>query len=143
MSHSFLCESDTTEDSVQIMEQAWEALLCNTLRQVSDEDTNQDSIISAINHCYSEIASGYITSAQTEFDKLFVKVVCTAILVCTTAPNKNIPHFELHKSYKNSRGRNLQAFTREMYDGMQATVQCQIEKMSKVMIADIKQYRKD
>jgi len=30
-----------------------------------------------------------------------------------------------------------------MYEGMQATVQCQIEKMCKVMITEIKQYRKD
>jgi uncharacterized protein YsxB (DUF464 family) len=143
MLHPFLCESDTTEESVKILEQAWEALLSNTLRQVSDEDIKQDSIISAINHSYSEIASGHITSAQTEFDKLFVKVVCTAFSVCTTAPTKNIPRFESHKSYKNSTGRNLQAFTREMYEGMQATVQRQIEKMCKVMITEIKQYRKD
>ncbi len=69
MLHPFLCESDTTADSVQIIEQAWGALLSNTLRQVSDEDTKQDSIISAINHSCSEIASGHITSAQMEFDK--------------------------------------------------------------------------
>ena len=134
-----MCESDTTEESVKILEQAWEALLSNTLRQVSDEDIKQDSIISAINHSYSEIASGHTTSAQTEFDKLFVKLVCTAFLVCTTVPTKIIPCFELHESYKNSKCRNLQAFMQEMYDGMQATVKCQIEKM----IAEIKQYRKD
>ena len=60
------------------MEQAWEALLSTTLLQVKDADVKEDSIVSAINRSYSEISSGYITSAQTEFDELFVKVVCTA-----------------------------------------------------------------
>jgi hypothetical protein len=63
------------------MEQAWEALLSNTLLPVKDEDVKEDSIISAINRSYIEISSSYITSARAEFDKLFVKVVCTAFTV--------------------------------------------------------------
>ncbi len=78
MSKPLLCESDTTEDSVHILEQAWDALLSNTLVEVKEENIKQDSILSAINCTYSEVASGHITSAQTEFHKLSVKVVCTA-----------------------------------------------------------------
>jgi hypothetical protein len=128
MSKPFLCESDTTEDSVRIMEQAWDALLSNTLVQVREENIKQDSILSAINHAYSEVASGHITSAQTEFDKLFVKVVCTAFSVCTTAPTKNTPRFECHKNYKNYEGRNLQVYTCVIYEDMQAHVRKQMEK---------------
>ena len=65
MSKPFLCESDTTEDSVHIMEQVWDALLSNTLVQVKEENIKQDSILSAINRTYSKVASGHITSAQT------------------------------------------------------------------------------
>ena len=100
MSKPFLCESDITEDSVRIMEQAWDALLSNTLVQVKEENIKQDSILSAINRTYIEVASGHITSAQMEFDKLFVKVVCTAFSVCTTAPTKNTPCFECHKNIR-------------------------------------------
>ena len=60
----------------------------NTLRQVRDEDTKQDSIVSAMNHSYSEIASGHITSAQMELEKLFVKVVCTAFWFVLQHPLK-------------------------------------------------------
>ena len=55
MSKLFLCESDTTEDSVHIMEQAWDALLSNTLVQVKEENIKQDSILPAINRTYSEL----------------------------------------------------------------------------------------
>jgi hypothetical protein len=143
ISKPFLCESDTTEDSVRIMEQAWEALLSNTLLKVTEADVKEDSLVSAINHSYSEISSGYITSAQTEFDKLFVKVVCTAFSVCSTVPTKNSPNFERHRDFMTSEGKNLQVFTRKIYEKMQAHVCKQIEKMSKVMIREIKEYRRD
>lgn len=96
MSKPFLCESDTNDNSLAVMNQAWEALLCFTLRQVNDENYNPESIISAINGMYRETASGHITSAQAEFDKLLVKIFCTAFSVCTTVPTKNIPCFESH-----------------------------------------------
>ena len=143
ISKPFLCESDTTEDSVRIMEQAWEALLSNTLLPVKDADVKEDSIVSAINRSYSEISSGYITSAQTEFDKLFVKVVCTAFSVCSTVPTKNSPTFERHRDFTTSEGKNLQVFTRKIYQDMLAHACKQIEKMSKVMISEIKAYRRD
>ena len=143
MTKPFLCESDTTEDSVRIMEQAWEALLSNTLLSVKDGVVKEDSIVSAINHSYSEISSGYITSVQTEFDKLFVKVVCTAFTVCSTAPTKNIPSFERHRDFTTNEGKNLQVFTRKIYQDMLAHACKQIEKMSKVMISEIKAYRRD
>ena len=125
------------------MEQAWEALLSNTLLPVKDADVKEDSIVSAINRSYSEISSGYIMSAQTEFDKLVVKVVCTAFTVCSTAPTKNIPSFEHHRDYSTNEGKNLQVFTRRIYQDMQAHACKQIEKMSKVMINEIKTYRRD
>ena len=100
------------------MEQEWDALLSNTLVQVKEENIKQDSILSSINRTYSEVASGHITSAQTQFDKLFVKVVFTAFTVCTTASTKNTPHFECHKNYKNSEGRNLQVYTCKIYEDM-------------------------
>ena len=139
----FLCKSDTTEDSVHIMEQAWEALLSNTLLPVKDGVVKEDSVVSAINHSYNEISSGYITSVQTEFDKLFVKVVCTAFTVCSMAPTKNIPSFEHHRDYSTNEGKNLQVFTCKIYQDMQAHACKQIEKMSKVMINEIKTYRRD
>ena len=125
------------------MEQAWDALLSNTLVQVKEENIKQDSILSAINCTYIKVASGHITSVQMQFDKLFVKVVCTTFSLCTTAPTKNTPRFEHHKNYKNSEGRNLQVFTCKIYQDMQAHVRKQIEKMSKVIIGEIKVYRKD
>ena len=104
MSKPFLCESDTNNNSLAVMNQAWEALLCCTLRQVCDENYNPESIISAINWTYCETASGHITSTQAEFDKLFVKIVCTAFSVCTTAPTKNVPCFESHWKAKTEDG---------------------------------------
>ena len=100
MSKPFLCESDTDDNSLSVMNQAWEALLCCTLRQTSDENYNPESIISAINRTYCETTSGHITSAQSEFDKLFVKIVCTAFSVCTTDPTKNVSRFESHRMVK-------------------------------------------
>ena len=125
------------------MEQAWEALLSNTLLQVKDADVKEDSIVSAINRSYSEISSGYITSVQMEFDKLIVKVVCTVFTVCSTAPTKNTPSFERHRHFMTNEGKNLQVFTRKIYEEMQAHVRKQIKKMSKVMISEIKAYWRD
>ena len=136
MSKPFLCESDINDNSLAVMNQAWEALLCCTLGQVSDENYNPESIISAINQMYCETASSHITSAQAEFYKLFVKIVCTAFSVCTTAPTKNVPHFESQQNAKTEDGQNLQAFTVEFYSDTQAEIRCQIEKMSQVMISE-------
>ena len=143
MSKPFLCESDTNDNSLAVMNQAWEALLCCTLGQVSDENYNPESIISAINQTYCETASGHITSAQAEFDKLFVKIVCTAFSVCTTAPTKNVPRFESHRKAKTEDGQNLRTFTVEIYSDTQVEIRRQIEKMSRVMIKEISEYRKD
>ena len=110
---------------------------------MKEEDVKEDSIVSAINRSYSEISSGYITSAQMEFDKLFVKVVCTAFTVCSTVPTKNTPSFERHRPFTTNDGKNLQEFTCRVYKETQAHVRKQIEKMCKVMISEIKAYRKD
>jgi hypothetical protein len=143
MSKPFLCESDTDDNSLVVMNQAWEALLCCTLRQVSDENYNPESIISAINRMYCETASSHITSAKAEFDKLFVKIVCTAFSVCTTAPTKYVQPFESHRNAKTEDGQNLQVFTVKIYSDTQVETRRQIEKMSRVMITEISEYQRD
>ena len=127
MSKPFLCESDTNENSLSLWNQAWDALLSCTLRQVTDEDINPNSVLSAINRSYCELMSGHITSAQAEFDKLFVKVVCTAFCVCTTSPTKNFPRFESHKYGKSTQGQNLKEFCLELYSDAVSKTQRQIE----------------
>ena len=141
MLNPFLCECNTTESSVTWMNQAWNSRLSKTLRIVSDDNTDKDSILSVINWSYNETTTGPITSAQCEIDKLFVKIVCTAFSVCTTAPTKNIPHFELHKKSKSSDGRNLQTLNQELYRDIQKEIQCQIDKTSHVMISEITAYQ--
>jgi hypothetical protein len=47
------------------------------------------------------MVSGYATSAQAEFDKFFVKIICAAFAFCLTAPMKNILSFEAHRKYEN------------------------------------------
>ena len=61
ISNPFLCEGKTDEHSVSMMNQAWDALLSWTLRQVSDEDNNPDSILSAINASFCELMSGTLS----------------------------------------------------------------------------------
>jgi hypothetical protein len=119
------------------MNQAWEALLCCTLRQVSDENYNPERIFSAINQMYCETTSGHITSAQSEFVKLFDNNVFTAFSVCTTAPTKNVPRFESYQKATADDGENLKAFTLEIYSDTQVKIQCQIEKASRVMTQEI------
>ena len=138
-----LCESDTNKNSLSLWNQAWDALLSCTLRQVSDEDINPNSVLSAINGSYCELMSGHITSAQAEFDKLFVKIVCAAFTVCTMSPTKNFPCFESHKNGKSTQGQNLKEFCLDLFSDAVSKIQCQIEKMSKVMIKEIMTYRKD
>ncbi len=87
--------------------------------------------------------SGHITSAQYEFDKLFVKVVCTAFSACSTAPTKNAPHFEAHQHFETSRSKIFQRFIVELHDKIKAQLVDQIERMSKVMIHEIKHYQRE
>ena len=96
----------------------------------------------AINLAYSETTSGHATSAQAEFNKLFVKIVCTAFAVCTTTPPKNILTFEVHMKYE-SKSSNvcLRENNKPLYDDLQVFIEYQIEKMSNVMICEITQYR--
>ncbi len=112
------------------MNQAWDSLLSKTLRIVSDDHTDKSSILLAINQSYSETTTGPITRAQREFDKLFVKIVCTAFSVCTTEPTKNFPRFESQKKSKTFNGRNLQTLNQELYREIQKEIQCQMDDES-------------
>ena len=108
-----------TESSVALMNQSLDSLLSKTLRIVSDNDTDKEIILLVINWSYCETTTGPITSAQCEFDKFFVKIVCTAFSVCTTEPTKNFPRFESQKKSKTFNGRNLQTLNQELYRDIQ------------------------
>ena len=86
---------------------------------------------------------GHITSAQSEFNKLFVKVVCTAFSVFSTLPTKNAPCFEARQHFETSHCKNLQRFNVKLYDKFKAQLVDQIERMSKVMIREVKHYQRD
>jgi hypothetical protein len=87
--------------------------------------------------------SGHITSLQSVFDKLFVKVVCTAFSVCSIAPTNTAPCFEAHRRSETSRGKNLQKVYVKVYDKFNAELVDKIERMSKVMLCERKHYLKD
>jgi hypothetical protein len=97
---SFLCKKNTSQAMVQMMDQAWESLLKCSLKPNPGNAQDVDSIVSAIDSTYSKTTSGFSTTAQSEFKKLFVEIVCTAFTVCTTVPTKNPPRFGAHKKVR-------------------------------------------
>ncbi len=92
----------------------------------------------SVNSCLA--MSGHITSAQSEFDRLVVKVVCTAFSVFSTLPTKNAPCFEADQHFETSLGKNLHM---KLCDKFKAQLVDQIERMSNVMIREIKHYQRD
>ena len=113
---------------VQMMDQAWESLLKCSLKPNPGNAQDVDSIVSAIDSTYSKTTSGFSTTAQSEFKKLFVEIVCTAFTVCTTVPTKNPPRFGAHKKVRTKKNW-MSSYTQiqAQYNTLRNKVEIQIE----------------